>query len=99
MGVNCGGSKAKSCALCPEGHGAVWCNGECDWVDNTCQPKSCQQEIGGSCVYAPCCEGSTCSSSNYCKVCQKVIGGSCAMAPCCEGSTCSSSKYCVKGGR
>jgi len=30
--VDCGGHFAKMCALCPEGNGDVWCNGECSWV-------------------------------------------------------------------
>ena len=61
--------------------------------------EACQQKIGGSCAMAPCCEGGTCSSTEYCEVCQQVIGGSCAIAPCCEGSTCNFNKFCVKDGR
>jgi len=31
--VNCGGHRAANCALCPQGHGRIWCNGECSWDD------------------------------------------------------------------
>ena len=31
--VNCGNHLASSCAECPQGHGALWCNGECEWSD------------------------------------------------------------------
>merc|ERR1711990_336509 len=27
--VWCGGHAAQSCAACPQGHGAAWCNGDC----------------------------------------------------------------------
>mmetsp|Transcript_74955 Transcript_74955/g.194917 ORF Transcript_74955/g.194917 Transcript_74955/m.194917 type:complete len:249 (+) Transcript_74955:113-859(+) len=30
--VNCGGSYAASCSECPQGNGALWCNGECAWI-------------------------------------------------------------------
>ena len=55
--VNCGNHLASSCAECPQGHGALWCNGECEWSDendgclltttgqaNT-QHVSCREEI------------------------------------------------------
>ena len=32
--VNCGGHRAPSCSDCPEGNGAAWCNGECEWFEN-----------------------------------------------------------------
>ena len=31
-GVLCGGHRADTCADCPQGHGAGWCNGDCMWV-------------------------------------------------------------------
>ena len=54
--VNCGNHLASSCAECPQGHGALWCNGECEWSDeNGClltttgpvntQHVSCREEI------------------------------------------------------
>ena len=30
-GVSCGGHSAPTCAECPQGNGAVWCNGQCGW--------------------------------------------------------------------
>jgi len=36
--VSCGGHYAQSCADCPQGNGAAWCNGECTWINNQCQP-------------------------------------------------------------
>ena len=41
--VSCGNHRASSCAECPQGNGAVWCNGECEWSDENggvCQSKS-----------------------------------------------------------
>lgn len=29
--VSCGNHKAKSCAMCPQGHGKDWCHGDCAW--------------------------------------------------------------------
>jgi hypothetical protein len=37
--VICGGHKAASCADCPQGNGAGWCNGQCQWVNNECIEK------------------------------------------------------------
>ena len=42
-GVSCGMHVASSCAKCPQGNGAVWCNGDCFWSDENggvCQLKS-----------------------------------------------------------
>lgn len=39
--VNCGGDEfVKSCDLCPRGHGAKWCHGECMWMDGACIERS-----------------------------------------------------------
>lgn len=41
--VSCGNHGASSCAECPQGNGASWCNGECEWLDENgggCQSKS-----------------------------------------------------------
>ena len=41
--VSCGNHRASSCAKCPQGNGAVWCNGDCFWSDEgggVCQLKS-----------------------------------------------------------
>mmetsp|Transcript_7428 Transcript_7428/g.23341 ORF Transcript_7428/g.23341 Transcript_7428/m.23341 type:complete len:179 (-) Transcript_7428:287-823(-) len=35
-GVSCGGHRAESCFACPQGNGAVWCNGDCTWVEGEC---------------------------------------------------------------
>ena len=37
--VNCGNHEANSCAECPQGNGAAWCNGECEWVNGECTLK------------------------------------------------------------
>jgi len=105
--VNCGGSKAESCAQCPEGHGAVWCNGECEWVENTCQPKvlppscvapdlSCVAPCPG-CPELQCCPGGSCRMGVCTTSCQNEPSGSCVYAPCCPGMRCSTnnnSNYC-----
>ena len=36
--VRCGNHRAATCADCPQGNGAAWCNGECEWVDDACVP-------------------------------------------------------------
>ena len=38
--VSCGNHNAPTCSECPQGNGAVWCNGECSWSD----------ENGGQCL-------------------------------------------------
>ena len=37
--VACGGHTASSCSECPQGNGATWCNGDCQWskADGKCQ--------------------------------------------------------------
>lgn len=34
--VSCGRHQAASCAECPQGNGASWCNGECVWYEDEC---------------------------------------------------------------
>jgi len=36
--VRCGGHSAPTCAECPNGNGAAWCNGDCEWDGKS---KSC----------------------------------------------------------
>jgi hypothetical protein len=38
--VSCGGHYASSCAECPQGNGAAWCNGECIWINDQCQESN-----------------------------------------------------------
>ena len=44
--VSCGSHSTQSCAECPQGNGASWCNGECFWEDGQCK---LQQEFVVSC--------------------------------------------------
>lgn len=41
--TDCGGHFASGCSGCPQGNGAVWCNGDCTWVldlhGGQCMPK------------------------------------------------------------
>lgn len=37
--VNCGGHEAQSCKACPQGNGAEWCNGDCQWQNEECIKK------------------------------------------------------------
>jgi len=39
LAVSCGGHYASSCAECPQGNGAAWCNGDCTWENNQCVKK------------------------------------------------------------
>ena len=34
--VSCGGHQANTCAECPQGNGAGWCNGDCVWESGSC---------------------------------------------------------------
>merc|ERR1712157_294283 len=44
---------------CPQGHGAVWCNGQCTWSNNQCVLKgtvatvSCGGHRAGTCAECP----------------------------------------------
>jgi len=60
-GVVCGGHSADSCANCPQGHGAAWCNGDCSWQNNQCQalPSITQNNPYG--CYEGQCKARTCS--------------------------------------
>jgi len=46
--VSCGGHKAKTCADCPQGNGASWCNGDCSWSQNKCTKKGITSS--GKCI-------------------------------------------------
>lgn len=37
--VKCGNHEAASCDACPQGNGASWCNGDCQWVGGQCIRK------------------------------------------------------------
>ena len=37
--TSCGAHNAATCADCPQGNGAGWCNGVCQWIDGQCQEK------------------------------------------------------------
>merc|ERR1712080_385007 len=51
--VNCGDREAPSCEECPEGHGRIWCNGECSWNSrtSTCyKPVNCGDHQATDCI-------------------------------------------------
>ena len=39
IAVSCGNHNADTCANCPQGNGADWCNGDCAWNLGTCVDK------------------------------------------------------------
>mmetsp|Transcript_27573 Transcript_27573/g.59894 ORF Transcript_27573/g.59894 Transcript_27573/m.59894 type:complete len:233 (-) Transcript_27573:41-739(-) len=51
--VQCGAHKADSCSQCPGSKGAVWCNGDCRWVDGLClavnDTVNCGRKFATSC--------------------------------------------------
>lgn len=59
IAVRCGGHYAASCTECPQGHGEMWCNGECVWIGGTeeCVPAaesvSCGLHRAVSCKGCP----------------------------------------------
>ena len=46
--VSCGSHRAPTCAACPSGHGASWCNGACVWnsVSSSCENPAESIEAG-----------------------------------------------------
>ena len=42
--VSCGNHRASSCAECPQGNGASWCNGDCEWLN--VKGGVCQSQTG-----------------------------------------------------
>ena len=52
LDVSCGNHAAATCALCPQGNGHFWCNGDCQWdfTTNTCNPAS----VSTSEYFKPC---------------------------------------------
>eukprot|EP00418_Pyrodinium_bahamense_P023430 CAMPEP_0179148548 /NCGR_PEP_ID=MMETSP0796-20121207/71896_1 /TAXON_ID=73915 /ORGANISM="Pyrodinium bahamense, Strain pbaha01" /LENGTH=181 /DNA_ID=CAMNT_0020849281 /DNA_START=64 /DNA_END=606 /DNA_ORIENTATION=+ len=65
--VSCGSHRAASCADCPQGHGATWCNGDCVFSANQCTPKD--ESRGASLPTkekAVSCGGHEASSCNAC---------------------------------
>ena len=37
--VNCGNHNSPKCSECPQGNGAIWCNGDCKWENSECVPR------------------------------------------------------------
>lgn len=40
VSVKCGGHEARTCDECPQGNGASWCHGQCEWIDEKCVRSS-----------------------------------------------------------
>ena len=59
MYVSCGGHYASSCAECPQGNGASWCNGDCIWANGKCSA------LNGSCSECNCYHNETCSAGYH----------------------------------
>jgi len=57
--VSCGNHQASSCAACPQGNGAVWCNGDCVWKGGRCasiepvEKVSCGSHSANTCSECP----------------------------------------------
>ncbi|KAL7536421.1 hypothetical protein ACHAXR_008253, partial [Thalassiosira sp. AJA248-18] len=53
LDYSCGNHRSSTCAECPQGNGAAWCNGDCEWSseNEACQlhqtPKDKDYENGG----------------------------------------------------
>jgi hypothetical protein len=43
--VNCGGLFAETCAVCDQGNGESWCNGDCVWVNDDCRDKTVSNSL------------------------------------------------------
>jgi len=55
--VKCGSHFAGSCAECPQGHGASWCNADCEWTFGGCAPKAKLLLRKPSASHRKCCSG------------------------------------------
>ena len=74
--VSCGRHRAGTCAACPQGNGAAWCNGDCTWVDGACTNKYvCPNLAGRQCILphtlssSPLCLCSSCPSAPWLYYC------------------------------
>ena len=43
--VSCGNHQAATCSECPQGNGAAWCNGDCEWQGDECVPSGEQKAL------------------------------------------------------
>ena len=80
--VSCGGHFAESCANCPQGNGADWCNGDCKWLSGQCVDGLFNSLVGdgfcndetnnAGCLFdgGDCC--GSCFNKEYCTECQCV---------------------------
>jgi len=48
--VNCGAHQAQSCADCPQGNGAYWCNGDCVWINDHCVSDTSFEALEAECT-------------------------------------------------
>jgi len=47
--VSCGAHRATTCAECPQGNGAAWCNGACVWKSGSCLASvTCKKKQGSN---------------------------------------------------
>ena len=62
--MSCGGHYAAFCHECPNGNGASWCNGDCEWNSNLneCQIKGTESYVSCGGHFATTCED--CPSGN-----------------------------------
>lgn len=73
--VSCGGHIAATCAECPQGHGASWCNGDCLWSGGSCVPPPPFHESGFGKTTCPA-GYERISDANQCHEAYKSIVGS-----------------------
>jgi len=45
--VICGQHTASKCSECPQGNGASWCNGDCEWINENCVLRASSQQDQG----------------------------------------------------
>jgi len=53
--VSCGSHRAATCIQCPEGNGASWCNGDCEWKNGICVRNGYRTEVSCGSHKAPTC--------------------------------------------
>lgn len=62
--MNCGNHQAQNCAACPQGNGATWCNGECEWINDQCVSGTWEPLGDADCWYSCGRKGGLCQ--NFC---------------------------------
>lgn len=65
--LSCGDHLAETCSECPQGNGASWCNGDCEWKNEECISKG---ESAKRCKISGDCPGEQRCREGFCVNCR-----------------------------